>query len=455
MNAVQRSLDHRTADLDIVEQKNDIRSSMSPFFAIRRNILYPKSVVNALQELVREYNEAFIPLVRANVEGSLDYQYCMSHGKPVNWAVQIDMCGLTDEFLSKAPNIDPKKLKSILRRSIFEIENSLAMYQFLERIFITENYTPHFGRHFRKMLDRLRSDFGKPIALLAVTQEKLAAMREAEFGKLPGEPLSDEEVRELSGFDRLFGPDDFAEYIRTNGSCAYLLYARTSDPVQKLKDPRHPVKHTLLNDEKMRVLIRQHSVTLSIDDPAWPSSDDRRIADTKRYQAPMNMAFEFNDETELYSNELALHLGQGKSYDEFSGEHLSAAFSKYLQFAGVEPAEVCAGSRALRCKPAQGAYGCYGHVSGFVSEGEFRSQLRRNIKKRGRYVVQPEIPTQVVTNLAEGRQYSYIDRNFFVHVDGSLEFIGGFRAMIPSDSSEAKSNRIHGNRHSVWAEIKS
>lgn len=455
MNAVQRSLDHHPAELDIVEQKNHIQSSMSPFFAIHRKIVYPKSVINALKLLVQEYNQAFIPLVRSNVEGPLDYQYCMRQGKPVNWAVQIDMSGLTDEFLAKAQFMDPAKLKASLKRNIFEIENSVAMYQFLERIFITEKYTPRFAEHFRSMLNRLRSDFGKPIALLAVTQEKLAAMREAEFGKLPGEPLSDEEVLALSGFDRLFGPDDFAEYIRTNGSCEYMLYARTSDPVEKLKDPHHFVKHTLLNDEGMRALIRRQSVTLSVDDPALPTGDDRRIADTKRYQAPMSMAFEFSDEEELYSSELALHLSQGKPYDEFSGKHLSEAFTLYLQTAGVDPAEVCAGIRALRCKPAQGAYGCYGHVSGFVSEREFRSQLRRNIRKRGRYVVQPEIPTQVVLNQANGQRYSYIDRNFFVDVDGTPEFIGGFRAMIPSDSSEAKSNRIHGNRHSVWAEIKS
>ncbi len=409
------------AKLGNVITRTDIRSSVGPFHVLPDyKIRYPEAVIKALGELYAEYNRAFGPLMEANREWPEDYRYCMSpDGSPINFAIQIDMVGLTQEFLDAASSMNADDIREFLRHHIFEIENSLAMYTLLEGGFSRPDFVSFFKGRWRKTLAKLRKRFGKPIALLAVTHEKYNAMRATEFGKtdeMGEKSLSDAEVQELSGFDCFMGPASFRQHLMANdGKCGYLLYARTSDPVTKLKDPRIQVEQPLFADLQMRRIIKEHTLTLNIDDPAWSYWDMRRINDTKAYLPMLGMA------TRVFSE-----------YDVASY-----------------------GTTQLRAKPMHGHYGCYGHVTGNFADGKSRRELRHNIRLRGPYIVQPEMDMPRVTNSVDGISYAYIDRIFFAWMGGRPEFLGGFRDMMPLDSIEAQKLRIHGNESAVWAEITS
>lgn len=446
----------RKMALGEVVEKQDIHSSMGPFrFLPTYRRRYPKVVVDALGELYKEYNQSFTSLVEANREWNTDYQYCLSEECPVNWAVQIDMMGLSDSFLSESVIWSVAELIGYLRTKIFEIENSLAMYQLLANIFSKNGRDSFFKNRFHLVLSGLRKRYRKPIALLAVTEEKYQAVRESEFGKVGKESLSDTEVQTLSGFDRLFGPREFLEHLSANGgACRYLLYARTSDPVAKLKKPDLSIEQPLLSVPEIRRVIKANTLTMNIDNPAWPVSDFRRINDTKGYMPPMGMAFPISSETDLLSPRFAEHLHAGNPYAEFPNFRLSSRFLSYLRSSGVDSQCLADGADiTLRCKPSQGTYGCYGHITGLLSDRDFRQKLRSNIRKRGPYVVQPEMEVPQIFNETDGTTYSFIDRNFLGMAGGCPVFLGGERTLMPADSIEARRHRIHGNRSSVAAEI--
>lgn len=420
-----------TASLGHIVESHDIKSSLGPFHILPEyRTIYPNVVIRALGDLYDEYNRAFKPLVDANREWATDYQYCIPDGLPINWVVQIDMVGLPEGFLQTAMHMSMTDVREILRRRIFEIENSVAVYQLLEKFFSRDGRDSFFKMQFRSALAHLREQFGKPIALLAVTDQKYQALRESEFGKNDVEFLSDAEVEELSGFDRLFGPDEFQRHVEENGGrCQYLLYARTSDPVAKLKKPDLAVEHPLLSDPQMRRIIKAHAITFNVDSHDWPIGDVRRINDTKAYMPIMGMAFRITDSADLSS----------------------ADFLAYLET--LDQQEIAAEKVHLRAKPLKGTYGCYGHVRGYLTEGKFRRELRHEMRKRGDYVVQPEMPTPRLINSTDGMEYTFIDRNFFGIVDGTPQFLGGFRNLMPLDSFEAHEARIHGNGSAVYAEI--
>lgn len=435
----QRFLDRavvepQTARLGEVVVKNDIKSTIGPFFILPEyRIQYTGVVTEALGDLYAEYNRSFRTLVAANREWSTDYQFCMTpDGTPINSWVQIDMVGLPKRFLEASANLSEADVREALRGKIFEIENSLAMYQLLENIFSKGQQDTLFKRKFRASLDELREKHGRQIALMAVTDQKHQAMKESEFGKRAEEPLTDEEVMQLSGFDRFFGPEEFQKYLAENeGECDYLLYARTSDPVAKLRKPSTKVEIPLLEDDRTRRIIKANAITFNVDNPAWESGSPERINDTKAYLEAMGMAY-----------------GAG-SYEDLN----SPEFREYLKSQGIDPFKVESGDARLRAKPMQGAYGCYGHVRGRILEGDFRKDVKRNMRERGPYVIQPEMPTPTIINATDGRAYTYIDRVFFSTDGQNYRYMGGFRSLMPLDSNEAKQGRIHGNGSTVWAEI--
>lgn len=157
-----------------------------------------------------------------------------------------------------------------------------------------------FGRGFRRALDGIRSWFGRPRALLVVTCEKYDAMLSSEFGRSIGLDISDEDVRELSGFDQFFGPDAFLRHIANHGGkCEYLLYARTSDPIEKLRCPEKEMDHTLLSDPDVRRVIKGYALTFNVDAPEM--REESRINDTKAYLSLMSMAYPLVSEMELFS----------------------------------------------------------------------------------------------------------------------------------------------------------
>ncbi len=474
METVRELLDQQINIVEMHEwdhpRKVAIRSSLSPFLALPGyNISYPGVVVRALESLYGEYNAAFGNLVEKNREWDTDYRYCMTgpDDSPVNIAVQIDMLGLPLGFLDYRAlcrlEEREEEVREVLRGRIFEIENSLAMYQLLERIFPNDamgarSYSCNgkdssfFKDRFRASLDEVRQKHHMPIALLAVTDEKYAAMKESEFGRKSKERLSDAEVKDLSGFDRFFGPEGFREYVaQQRGECHYLLYARTSDPVAKLKNPDMRVEHSLLSDPDMRWLIKAHALTFNIDAPEMGYCE--RINDTKEYMRCMGMGFQADAFSDIITSGLTDHMARGRAYGEYPHERLCPGFVRYMAAQGYDAADVESGEVALRAKPMKGAYGCYGHMSGQLSNMKFRNGLRSNMRKRGSYVIQPEMRMPVIVNKTDGQAYTYIDRNFFACTGERPRFLGGFRSLMSIDSVEAKKGRIHGNGSTVYAEI--
>jgi hypothetical protein len=343
-------------------------------------------------------------------------------------------------------------VREILRRRIFEFENSLAMYQLLEGIFaFDQGKKSNFGFRFGIVLQKLRKRFNKKIALLAVTDEKFEAMKASEFGMDNGQNPSNDLVEKLSGFDRFFSPQQFRAHVEKHGECKYLLYVRASDPLSKLKKPGTVVDHPLLGDSKMRKVIKANTLTFNIDRPGMDYAN--RINDTKDYQSRMGMAFPAGVEADLFTLAFTAHLFSGEKYEDYQGKRLSPEFEAYLKDQWIDPQDINSGNVLLRGKPMKCAYGCYGHVVGFLNDRKFRSELRRNVRLRNRYVIQPEMSTPHIVNRTNGIEYDYIDRNFFAAINGQPKFLGGFRSLMPVDSHECKQRRNHGNCRTVWAEI--
>ena len=130
-----------------------ISSSLSPF-KMTDNVK-PLSAVaeRKLTEIYRRYNEVFIDLYTANRECEDDYRFNFESSGPINHIVQIDTNGGSSNL-----------------KSIFEIDNSIAMYQMLSKI------NPIFYIEWRRLLMYLNQKTGKPIALAAVTQGKYREM---------------------------------------------------------------------------------------------------------------------------------------------------------------------------------------------------------------------------------------------------------------------------------------
>ena len=424
-----------TAQLGSVMEKTDIRSTEGPFLVLPEyRTQYPGTVTRALANLYAEYNQAFAPLVMANREWSTDYQSCISpEGTPINGWIQIDMVGLPQAFLDAAPSLDPNEVRETLRGKIFEIENSLAMYQLLANIFAFDSQDTLFKKEFFSSLDRLRQKHRRPIALLAVTAQKYQAMRESEFGKSDNEILTDAEIRTLSGFDHFFGPEDFISHLKENKCQSdYLLYVRSSDPVSKLRKPKTDVENPLLANNDVRRIIKANAVTFNIDRPDVPLGSPAKINDTKAYLPPMGMAFPV-----------------------FSDEDLSSSnFREFLASQRIPQEQIESREVHLRAKPMQASYGCYGHQHAAWNNTKFLKDLRYGLRERGPYVIQPEMKTPILVNEADGKMYTYIDRNFLATDDDqNYYFMGGFRSLMPIDSQEANRGRVHGANATVWAEI--
>jgi hypothetical protein len=421
-----------TVSLGPVVVDHGISSSKGPFSSVPEyRVTYPVVVVQALARLVAEYNRAFAPLVAANKDHDADYQHCFHNGLPMNFGVQIDMLALPAGFLALAHTLSVEEVVEVLRRRIFEIENSLAMYQLLRKIFLRGGVS-FFDTRFMQLLDTLRVHTGKEIALLAVTDQKYRAMCEEEFGKENGAVPTPEEVRELSGFDYMFGPGEFMEHLKMAGGFSqFALYARTSNPTAVLKDPKLAVEHPLLGDMSLRAQVRCNVLTFNVDDPHAPLH--RCINDTKLYLPHMGMGLLVPPGTDVVEC-----LTKGRDY-----------FASY----GIDVGAVLAGQVMLRAKPALGTYGCYGHVRGKVGVKGFVGELNRERRRRGWYIIQPEFPTLKLVDKDSGSAYSAIDRVFLGWNGVGYQLLGGFRSLMPEGTPEAIAGRNHGNDRTVWAEV--
>lgn len=424
-------LREETVNLGLVNTRADIRSSLGPFYSFPEyKIRYPEAIIQGLGDLFTEYNLAYSHVVNANRESEHDYQYCIGqNGLPINFFVQFDLVGLPKSFLHFADRFDPQQINSVLRSSIFEIENNLAMYSLMENIF-TQGSDSLFKRNFRFALDQLRNLHGMPVALLAVTEDKYNAVKACEFGKGREEQLLDEEVQEMSGFDKLYSPQQFRQmFYRNGGKIDDLLFLRASHPVEQLKNPHNKARSKLLSHPGMRPIIKQHAITLNVDNPNLPVGHPGLIMDTKGYMPMMGMG----DRVETYNDFLAL------------ADQYLAAGHEGMRF---------------RAKPEQGSYGAYGQHRLILLQNSFSdvdftkgAHLVDDFERRGPYIIQPEKITPVIINQADGVPYTYMDRIIMSYTSGRPVFMGGFRLLLPVSSHEAQEGRIHGTPSTVHAEI--
>ena len=415
---------------------------------------YPQKVLQALAGLYTEYNHAFTPLVVENSENDTDYQHIMKSGEPINGWVQIDMVGLPDGFLHEAEDMTVEEVTETLRGRIFEIENSLARYNLMQGIFQKEDEGTRFDTYFRASLDEVRQKTGKKIALLAVTDSKHEAMMMEEFGKSPEAGLTEDETFEISGFNKFFGPEEFLEHLKANnGESQYLLYVRSSDPISKLRKPKTEIESPLLADPDVRRVIKANSLTFNIDDPSLPNDSPKRINDTKAYMPRVGMGIITHSDEDIHSEAFIAHLHSGKPYSEFEGQRYTEAFNTFLESRGISPEDAGEGKINFRAKPAVGAYGCYGHTRGPLTDKVFRQEHRKGMRDRGPYVIQTEMTTPTLTNTNNGTTYNYIDRVFLTTNGEDIKFMGGFRTLLPAESEEVKKGRLHGNGNTVWQEI--
>lgn len=437
--------------------RTDIPSSIPEFrWYPECQIRYPESVVRALSLIYQEYNNAFSQLVEENRKWSSDYQYATNPNiGAINYFVQIDMAGLTPEFLEWAKSAPPEELIPELKARIFEIENSLAMYNFMRGIFQRGEEPSYFRERFDGALEDLRRRFNRPVALLAVTNLKYLHMLATEFGveeairlveKIKKGEISEEQASEIasqitpsselvmerSGFDMFFGPDQFINYLRETGGCGCLLYTRTSLPVAALRKPelRRQLRIPLLEDSRIREIIKANAIMFNIDNPERyresPINPHGIINDTKAYMVPMGLAFLSTSSDQLNTDD----------------------FYKWLGERHPNPQEAL-----IHGKPLVLSYGAYGHVKG-PNNRNFRNELQKNIFQRGPYVIQPEIMTPVVVNETDGQAYHFIDRNFFYcDPGGNFCFLGGLRNLMPTNIFEREKLKVHGNQKAVWVEI--
>ncbi len=411
----------------------ETKSSLSPALVFPDlQVKYPENVIKALIKIYEETNNGFKPLIDLNREWSTDYNYCINNHSPTNWIVQVDMCGLPEELINRLGVMPQNEVEAIIKNRIFEVENSWAVYQLLDRVCQKNDMLSFYGKQTRAMMNSIRKESGMPIALLAVTEEKYLGMKATEFGKNPDEPLSQEEVLELSGFDQFFGPTEFINYLSSNnGECNYLLYVRASDPIEKLKKPETKVAHPLLGDTELRKIIKKNALTFNIDNPEWDNLDKRRINDTKWYMPDMAMAFPIFSLDDLKTTE----------------------FANFLSNKGFGIEDLLLDKIVIRAKPAQGTFGCYGHLRGSLANGEFRSNLKKCLRDRGAYMIQIEQEAPTVKHFPTEDEYAFIDRVFLGTIDGKSQWMGGHREFLPCNSQEVKQGRLHGNKQAVYAEI--
>lgn len=446
-----------------VALRTDIRSTDGPFtYFPDYETEYPHAVIEALGEIFMDYNEAFRPAVTANMEWPTDYQYAITpDGTPINRFVQIDTMGLKPDFLAKASTMNKEELRAALEAQICEIEGSIAGYDILGGMFADENGNSEFRSGFRHALQKLKEETGRPIALLAVTDSKYEAMLGSEFGKQPGEVITDDEVRAISGFDAFFSPEGWKQYLAENGGTSeYLVYVRASASTKKLRERDAAATHkinavvtepSLLDDPKERETIKALAITFNVD---GPYAGEHAINDTKKYMVEMGLAVEARCVEDLLSPGYRAHIASENKTQAYPGEVYSEELTAYLLKRGADPEQVRTGKVPLRLKPRDGAYGAYGHIRGRITNGELRRDIQASMDEWGEYVVQLEMQAPVVINDQTNETYTVLDRNFMAIVDGKPVFLGGFRSLMPANSQEARSGRNHGGSYTGWAKIK-
>lgn len=418
-------------NLGPITERHDIASTLVPFQTLpHADIQYPEALKEALHDVLDEHDATLQATIQENLEWpDDDYQHIRtSDGQYFNPFAQIDIRGLPESFLQfiDEHDVDSWTLTELLKRNAFEVEVSLAMVNLLN------GTNSVFDRGLRSSLDRMRQTHNKPIALLAPTQAKFDSMRAFEFGKRPGQPLNDEEVQSITGFDALLGPNEFMDIVRRhNGDSPFMLYVRPSASVDVLRDPRFSPPPSLLDDADIRRIIKRNAITPNIDSPTMPLH--ARLNDTKINQPAMGLSFPAQSADVLHD----------------------PAFITFLLESGIHMTDIQTGAVGIRAKPMIGYFGAWGHLSSPLGKQRLANQLAKNIAQRGPYVLQPELRNPTIMNTIDGVSFKYIHRMFLANRNIGGLHLGGVCNMIPTDSQEIKGDveRIHGNNQAVFRQI--
>lgn len=410
-------------DLGPTDTRYDIPSKLGPFMVKNHYCVdMPVNVTKALLEITREYNTAFSRVVEQNLEIPDAYQYAFDKetSEYINLVFQIDMRALPIDFLITLDNYEIPVIKEVLKRSVFEFEDSLAMLNLLRMQFET-NGVSHFKDGLDRTFNSLRSTHCKGLALLATTQEKLDSILACELGVEHLSEVNDQTVRQVLGYDKLIGPEEYLKMLTTNSANDYLLYVRSSSPVANLRDPKIEVLPTILDDKSIRHEILRNCVTLNLG----------VLNDTKIAMLNMGLGVEISSE----------NLNQVLDNREIN--QLCAEYGLNLE----DP--------RLRLKPRDGVFGCYGHHTMNISDlagGKRRRKLNKDLNQRGEYVVQPELPsTQISSN---GETLNAIHRNFVGYnmQNHQYEAIEGVLAMMPANP-KARITTVHGSSSSSYSPV--
>lgn len=395
-------------------EKLSINSIFGPY-EISRNqfVRLPKPIISSIGNLLHQYVDASQALIPRNRESDpRAYQYCrMPNGQSSDPFFQIDSVALSQNLIDELSQSSPDTATEVLRKTIFEFEPSMAMYQLSQLVAADGGMYTQFREH----LDIIRHRHQKPIALLAPTHEKYQSMLATEFGLPTNHGLTNEQlnnfVQQVSGFDALLGPDQFQLMLEMNPhELDYLLYVRPSDPIKKLKNPNAQIEQPLLGDPEIRKLIRQHAINICIDNPNWGPQDPRKIKDSKAALTLVNMAMRVRSRSDLDR---------------------------------IEPMP----DQLMRAKPRADVFGAYGQMTINLNNPKHQEKLLKAIGKRGPYVLQEEMAPLAVIDQHTMKPYLAMDRNFFSMVNGAPEFMGGIRILVPADSTEAKNGRLHGGNN--------
>lgn len=444
-------------------------------------IFYPPKVVEAFRIILDRYTDSFDQIVKtrqAQEDGDC-YLPANFDGRYFNFGFQIDLVGLPPQLLDELNTRTLEEIVMVLVDRIYEIENSLAMYGLMRGIFSqnparysSENF---FGVNFNRAVETWEQHHGIPLVLGAVTEEKYKAMLLSEFGEDNEGVLTTEKIKELSGFSGFWGPRELERRIKDGSIENVAIYARTSYPPQWQKKPSLRLEIPLTENPETLDAIRSRAVTFNVDNQRevnWylDNLDQLElIYDHVRDRGNFFLQYRWKPDGSIYNpnflndtKEALVRMGLGYPFgnvDSIIQEVVVSVGGRQIKTYRLNPVVSSAlgipPDALIRAKPLLLHYGCYGHVRGPLTDGDVRSELKRNLAMRGPYMLQGEKPPTVIINESDDRKYQIIHRVFFAYDPRKqrYQFVGGLLNALPDDSEEVRRGRIHGNKNAVWGLI--
>lgn len=338
-------------------------------------ILYPPQILEVLKELFQEYTQVFSRLVQNKTK---EGNYCLSWQ---NCFIQIDMAGLPSDFLDmvKQGIFSHQELKEILRKSIFEMENSLAAYSLLRSLW--DSQENQFWSVMNETLWNIRDEFRSAVVLATLTDEKHAGVLHFDAG-IPKDFWWNIqlEIQKNTWFDDVFSPQDLVTAYKENSQV--ILYTRASLDRIWLANPNASTRSWMLDDIEFRKFLRAKSLTYNID---TPDDAENRLNDTKEYMPDIGMGYIISDIWDIISQDYQAYLSRNKAHEVFDKEIFTDAMKNFLSQQWLSSEEIESGQGELQCKPLLDTYGGYGQVAWSIRDGNMRSKLTKEMKKRKIY----------------------------------------------------------------------